>query len=75
MVGSGNTENARHPGAASIVKFVSMLLVSVAAWGLEHAGHGHVTWGEMLAPPHVFSLLGVLGSVVVAGLSKSPLKE
>ena len=75
MLGSRITENVRHAGAASVVNLVSMLVVSAASWASEHAEHGHETWGAMLTPQHVLSLLGVLGSVVVAWLSKSPVKE
>ena len=65
----------RHPGMASLAILVATLLVSVSSWGVQHVQHGHSTWGEFLAPVHVFSLLGVLGSVCAAWLSKSPLRE
>ncbi len=75
MFGSRITENVRNPGPASFAIFTSMLLVSVGAWGVEHAVHGDVMWREMLTPQHVFSFIGVVGSVLGAWLSKSPLKS
>ena len=69
------TQKLRHPGVASLAVLVAMLLVSVGSWGVQHVQHGHFTWGEFLAPLHVFSLLGVLGSVLGAWLAKSPLSE
>ena len=66
-------QTIHNPGVASLVVFASMLLVAIGAWGLDHTGHGHDVWGEMLHPEHVFSLIGVLGSVLGSWLSKSPL--
>ncbi len=69
------TEKVRNPGGGSFVVFAAMLLVSVGSWGVEHTAHGHLMWSTFLRPEHVFSVLGVLGSVLGAWLSKSPLKE
>ncbi len=69
------TQKLRYPGVASLVVLVSMLVVSVGSWGVQHTGHSHVTWSRFLEPAHVFSLLGVLGSVLLAWIAKSPLKE
>ena len=74
MLGS-ITKNMRNPGATSLAVFAAMLLVAIGSWGVGHTGHGHEKWSELLSPGHVFSLLGVIGSVLVAWLSKSPLKE
>ena len=68
-------KKGHNPGVASYAIFLSMLLVSTASWGLEHTGHGHFAWSDMFAPRHVFSFLGVIGSVLGAWLSRSPLKK
>ena len=75
MRGSRITEKVRNPGKASFAIFASMLFVSVGSWGVEHAGHGHEAWIAMFTPQHIFSFVGVIGSVLGAWLSKSPLKE
>ncbi len=69
------TKNLRSPGATSLAVFSAMFLVAVGSWGVEHTGHGDEGWSQLLSPGHVFSLLGVIGSVLGAWLSKSPLKE
>ena len=69
------TQKVHHPGFNSIAVFFAMLLVSAGSWGVEHSGHDHVTWTELLQPEHLFSFLGVIGGVLGAWLSKSPLKE
>ena len=74
MLGS-ITKGMRSPGATSLAVFAAMILVSLGSWGVEHTGHGDRAWIELLSPEHIFSLLGVVGSVFGAWLSKSPLKE
>lgn len=64
----------QNPGGASIAILLSMLMVSIGAWGTEHASHGDITWSALRAPEHIFSVIGSIGSVVGAWLSKSPLK-
>lgn len=68
-------QTIHNPGVASLVVFASMLLVALGAWGLEHTEHGHDLWSEMLRPQHVFSLIGIIGSVLGSWLSKSPLSS
>ena len=68
----------QNPGGVSIAVLLSMLMVSIGAWGTEHISHGDTTWSVLLAPEHIFSVIGSIGSSVVsvigAWLSKSPLK-
>ncbi len=71
-------EKLQNPGGGSIAILLSMLMVSLGAWGVEHVSHGDTTWSELLDPDHIFSVLGSIGSSVVpvvgAWLSRSPLK-
>ena len=69
------TNKVRNPGAASWILLAAMLAIAISSWGLQHTGHDHETWTEILTPRHVFSFLGAVGSVVAAWVSKSPLKE
>ncbi len=64
----------QNPGGASIAILLSMLMVSIGAWGTEHVSHGDIQWPDLLSPEHIFSVIGSIGSVVGAWLSKSPLK-
>ena len=64
-----------NPGVPSIAVLFSTLFVSIGSWGVQHVGHGHFTWLGLLSPEHIFSLLAVIGSVLGAWLSKSPLKD
>ena len=67
-------EILQNPGGASIAILLAMLMVSIGAWGTEHVSHGATEWAELLTPEHIFSVIGSIGSVVGAWLSKSPLK-
>ena len=66
-------QNIHNPGVASLAIFASMILIAIGAWGVEHTGHGHDLWSEMLTPRHFFTLMGIIGSVLGSWLSKSPL--
>jgi len=54
---------------ASIAVLLASLLIAVGSWG---SGFGN--WQELKEISNVFSLLGVVGSVVLAWLGKSPIK-
>ena len=53
-----------------VVVLVAMLMVAIGSWGLEHAGHGHDAWTTLMAPRHVFSFMGTVGSVVGAWVGR-----
>ena len=71
-------EKLQNPDGGSIAILLSMLMVSLGAWGIEHVNHGDTTWCALLSPEHIFSVLANIDSAVVpvvgAWLSKSPLK-
>jgi len=54
---------------ASIAVLLASLLIAVGSWG---SGFGN--WQQLREVSNVFSLLGVVGSVVLAWLGKSPIK-
>ena len=56
---NANTENEK-PSRGGL--FVAVL-AAIVSWGLTHTGHGHIGWGELMAPQHFISLLGVIASV------------
>ncbi len=58
----------RNPGGASVAILVSMLMVSLGAWGTEHSVHGDIDWGKPPSLDHVFSLMGSVGAVIGAWL-------
>jgi len=75
MATNPTNNKLRNPGWFSFATLAGTLLVAVSSWGIEHSMHGHgEAWTQMLDPQHVFSLLAVIGSVLVAWLSKSPVK-
>ena len=74
MISSQITEKVRNPGIGSIAILAAMLSASLGSWGVAHTGHGHAGWSDLLNPEHIFSLMGILGSVLGAWLSKSPFK-
>lgn len=39
------------------------ILTALGSWGMQHTGHGHTDWLHLLDPRHIFSLVGVVGSV------------
>ena len=53
----------------SIVVLVASLLIAIGSWG-----SGFSNWQQLREVPNVFSLLGVIGSVVLAWLGRSPIK-
>ena len=44
------TNMIRNPGVASLAILVSMLMVSLGAWGTEHMGHGDIEWSRTPFP-------------------------
>ncbi len=61
--------------AASVktgLALLAALAVSVSGWGYEHIQHGDAMWGDLRDPVHVFSLIGVIGGVLVAWLTPRP---
>ena len=54
---------------ASIAVLLASLLIAVGSWG---SGFGN--WQQLREVSNVFSLLGVVGSVVLAWLGKSPIR-
>ena len=62
------------PDPKDVLMLMALCFTGLASWGAEHSGHGHGGWGDLLSPIHVFSLLGVFGSVLAAWLSQSPRK-
>tara|TARA_Y100000310_G_scaffold139224_1_gene138494 strand:+ start:3194 stop:3406 length:213 start_codon:yes stop_codon:yes gene_type:complete len=64
-----------------LIRLVVLLLVGLSAWGLTHIEHGHVTWAKLIEPLHVFSLVGVVGTILGSwysdpkGKGKSTSKE
>lgn len=66
------TAERQSRGRLGLAVLATMFLVALASWGAEHAAHGHGDgWWELLDVTHLFSLLGVLGSVLGAWLAKS----
>jgi len=53
----------------SIAVLFASLLIAVGSWG---SGFGN--WQDLKEISNVFSLLGVVGSVVLAWLGKSPIR-
>ncbi len=53
----------------SIVVLLASLLIAIGSWG-----SGFSNWQQLREVSNVFSLLGVVGSVVLAWLGKSPIK-
>jgi len=47
----------------AVMGLIASYLVAISSWGMQHYYHGHVEWSELLEPHHIFSLLGVIGSV------------
>ena len=50
---------------------VASLLVGLGTWGTDHALAG---WAEMFQSSHIFSLMGVLGAVLVGYFGGRPPK-
>lgn len=53
----------------SIMVLIASLLVAIASWG-----SGFNNWAELKAIGNIFSLVGVIGGVVLAWLGQSPIK-
>ena len=53
----------------SMAVLAASLLIAVGSWG-----SGFSNWQQLREISNVFSLLGVVGSVVLAWLGKSPIK-
>ena len=57
---------------------LALLVSAFYSWILTHQAHGHLRALDEfreLGPEHIPGLLGVLGSVLVAGIFRSPLGE
>jgi len=57
---------------------IALLVSALYSWILTHQTHGHLmTLNDLgdLCPEHIPSLMGVLGSVLAAGIFRSPLGE
>ena len=55
----------------SPVILVSSILVGLGTWGADHAVAG---WGELIQPQHLFSLVGVVGAVLLGYFGGRPAK-
>ncbi len=68
------TKQARHGAMVArhspVVLFAS-LLVGGGTWGGDHAIAG---WAELFTPQHVFSLIGVIGAVLIGYFGGRPAK-
>lgn len=53
-----------------VLVLVAALFIALAAWG-----EGFESWKQLLEVRNVFALIGSIGSVVLAWLGKSPVKE
>ncbi len=61
------TQVARHsPGI-----LLASLMVGLSTWGVDHAEHG---WAALTNPEHVFSLMGVIGAVLIGYFGGRPAK-
>lgn len=49
----------------------SSLLVGLGSWGTDHAFQA---WAEMFQPAHIFSLMGVVGAVLIGYFGGRPPK-
>ena len=52
----------------SILILIGSLLIALSSWG-----SGFASWKEAFQVGHVFNLLGIAGSIVLAWLGKSPI--
>lgn len=52
----------------SILILIGSLLIALSSWG-----SGFTSWKEAFQVGHVFNLLGIVGSVVLAWLGRSPI--
>ncbi len=53
----------------SIAVLLASILIAIGSWG-----SGFNNWDQLKEISNVFSLLGVIGSVVIAWRGKSPIK-
>ena len=60
-------------GRTRYAVLAALLLIALSSWGAEHLDDGHALVGESLEEglQHAFSLMGVLGAVLLAWLSNS----
>ena len=53
------------------ILFLGALLVAIGPWGFENVG----VWSDLIMPGKMFSLLGIVGGVILAWLGQSPVKK
>ena len=47
-----------------LMKLGIAIFAGIVSWGITHTEHAHVEWAVLMDPQHIFSLLGVVASVL-----------